>query len=100
LGQTVLMDDRPYQIVGLVKDAQMRSAIEGPVPVAYVPFWQDQTLLEARMCVRVAGDPAAALPMVRRAIASIDPDVPVTETMPLMDQVRGAYTASASPPRF
>jgi putative ABC transport system permease protein len=30
--------------------------------------------------------------MVRKAIASIDPEVPVTETMPLMDQVRGAYT--------
>jgi predicted permease len=92
LGQTVLIDDKPYQIVGLVKDAQMRSAMEGPLPVAYVPFWQDETLLEARMCIRVAGDPAAALPMVRRAIASIDPEVPVTETMPLMDQVRGAYT--------
>jgi predicted permease len=92
LGQTVLIDDKPYQIVGLVKDAQMRSAIEGPLPVAYVPFWQDETLLEARMCIRVTGDPAAALPMVRRAIAGIDPEVPVTETMPLMDQVRGAYT--------
>jgi putative ABC transport system permease protein len=29
--------------------------------------------------------------MVRKAIASIDPEVPVTEAMPLMDQVRGAY---------
>jgi len=92
LGQTVLIDAKPYQIVGLVKDAQMRSSIEGPLAVAYVPFWQDETLLEARMCIRVAGDPAAALSMVRRAIASIDPEVPVTETMPLMDQVRGAYT--------
>ena len=92
LGQTVLIDAKPYQIVGLVKDAQMRSSIEGPLAVAYVPFWQDETLLEARMCIRAAGDPAAALSMVRRAIASIDPEVPVTETMPLMDQVRGAYT--------
>jgi len=92
LGQTVLIDDKPHQIVGLVKDAQMRSAIEGPLPVAYVAFWQDETLLEARMCIRVAGDPAAAFPMVRRAVASIDPEVPVTEIMPLMDQVRGAFT--------
>lgn len=92
LGQTVLINDKPYQIVGLVKDAEMRSAIEGPLPVAYLPFWQDQTLLEARMCIRVTGDPAAALPMIRKAIASIDADVPVTETMPLLDQVRGAYT--------
>lgn len=91
LDQTVLIDDKPYRIVGLVKDAQMRSGIELPLPVAYLPFWQDDTLLEARMCIRVSGDPAAALPMVRKAIASIDPQVPVTEAMPLMDQVRGAY---------
>lgn len=44
------------------------------------------------MCIRVVGDPAAALPMIRKAIAGIDPEVPVTEAMPLMDQVRGAYT--------
>lgn len=92
VGQSVLINDKPYQIIGLVKDAQMRSAIEGPLPVAYVPYWQDETLLEARMCIRVVGDPAAALPMIRKAIAGIDPEVPVTEAMPLMDQVRGAYT--------
>lgn len=92
MGQTVLLDAEPYQIVGLVKDAQVRSVVEGPLPVAYIPFWQDPTLLEARMCIRVTGDPASALPMVRKAIASIDPEVPVTETMPVMDQVRGAYT--------
>lgn len=91
LGQTVLIDDKPYAIVGLVKDAQMRSAVELRLAVAYLPFWQDETLLEARMCIRVSGDAAAALPMVRRTIASIDPEVPVTEAMPLMDQVRGAY---------
>src|SRR2546429_2914132 len=39
----------------------------GPLPVAYVPFWQDETLLEARMCIRVAGDPAAALPIDRKS---------------------------------
>ena len=92
LGQTVLIDDKPYQIVGLVKDAQIRSDVQGPLPVAYTAFWQDETLLEARMCIRVAGDPGAALSMIRKAIAGIDPQVPVTEAMPLMDQVRGAYT--------
>jgi predicted permease len=92
LGMTVLISDKPYQIVGLVRDAQIRSDVEGPLPVAYTPFWQDETLLEARMCVRVAGDPGAALSMIRKVIASVDPQVPVTEAMPLMDQVRGAYT--------
>jgi len=92
MGQIVLLDDKPYQVVGLVKDAEIRSDIQGPLPVAYVPYWQDPALIEARMCIRVAGDPAAALPMIRKAIAAADPNVPVTETMPLMDQVRGTYT--------
>jgi macrolide transport system ATP-binding/permease protein len=92
LGQTMLIEDKPYQVVGVVKDAQARNTIEGPVPVAYLAFWQDETLLEARMCIRVTGDPATALPMIRKTIASIDSEVPVTETMPLIDQVRGAYT--------
>src|ERR1700733_12377330 len=66
-----------YEISGLVKDAQMRSAVEFPLPVAYLRFWQDDPLLEARMCIRVSGDPAAALPIIRTTIASIDPEVPV-----------------------
>jgi predicted permease len=92
LFQTVLLDDKPYQIVGVVKDAQVHSVIETAVPVVYLPFWQDETLVDARMCVRVSGAPSLALPMIRKAIASIDSSVPVTEAMPLIDQVRGEYT--------
>jgi ABC-type antimicrobial peptide transport system permease subunit len=88
----VVFDDQPYQIVGVVKDAELRNVLEAPIPVVYRAFWQDDTLVDARLCVRVTGDPAAALPMVRSAIATIDPNVPVTETMALLDQVRGAYT--------
>jgi len=92
LDRIVLFDDKPYQIVGIVKDAELRSVFDAPIPVVYRAYWQDDTLVDARMCVRVAGDPSSALPMVRSAIAAIDSNVPVTETMPLLDQVRGAYT--------
>jgi len=71
LDQTILIEDKPYRIVGVVKDAQVRNAVEGPLPVAYLSFWQDETLIEARMCIRVIGDSAAALPMIRKTIASI-----------------------------
>jgi len=92
LDQIILVEDKPYQIVGVVKDAQVHNAIEGSVPLVYLPFWQDETLIEARMCIRVTGDPATSLAMIRRTIDSIDPDVPITETMPLIDQVHGAFT--------
>jgi ABC-type antimicrobial peptide transport system permease subunit len=35
------------------------------------------------MHVRVAGDPAAMLPLLRREIAAIDPNVPISEDYPL-----------------
>ena len=100
LGRTINLDGVSYQIIGVVKDAQFHSALQGPLPVAYVAYWQNESEVDARMCIRVAGDPNAALPAVRKTIASIDPNVPVTETLPLIDQVRGTYTdlrvASAS----
>lgn len=92
LGRAISLDGISYQIVGVVKDAQFHSALEGPVPLAYVAYWQNKTEVDARMCIRVAGDPVAALPAIRKTIASIDANVPITEALPLIDQVRGTYT--------
>ena len=94
LYQTLLLDDQPYRVVGLVADAIPRSGMEGPAAMAYIPYWQNNTVpqVDARMAVRVQGDPAAALPAIKRAIADIDADVPVTEMMPMIEQVRGSYT--------
>ena len=47
----------------------------------YLPFWQIRGEANARYCVRVEGDPAAALSMLVQAVNRIDPDVPVTETL-------------------
>ena len=91
LGRAVSLDGASYQIVGIVKDAQFHNAVQGPVPVTYVAYWQNENEVDARMCIRVSGDPAATLPAIRKTIASIDPNVPITETLPLIDQVRGTY---------
>jgi predicted permease len=92
LDQTILLGDKPHRIVGVVRDAELRNALDASIPVAYRSYWQDDSLVDARLCVRVKGDAASAIPLVRSAIAAIDPGVPVTETMPLLEQVRGAYT--------
>ena len=94
LGQYLILNDKPYEIVGEVKDAQIRTAVEGPVPMAYLPFWQSDTepQTDARMCIRVSGNLIDALPQIRQLISEINPDVPITETMPLLEQVRGAHT--------
>ncbi|HXJ03480.1 MAG TPA: ABC transporter permease [Candidatus Acidoferrum sp.] len=90
----VIFGGRPYQIVGIVKDAQVRSALDPPISMAYLPFWQNDTepQTDARFCVRVSGDPLAMMPAIRQAISAADSNVPITETMPLLEQVRGEYT--------
>jgi len=42
--------------------------------------------------VRVAGDPQTALPQLRRVVAAVDPNVPISEDVPLTQQVNAVYT--------
>lgn len=90
----IVLNDQRYQIVGVVRDAQIHRAFEGPISLAYLSFWQNDTeqQIDARMCIRVAGDPGASLTAIRRTIAAIDPNVPIAETMPLIDQIRDKYS--------
>jgi putative ABC transport system permease protein len=93
IGRTVVLDNEAFRIVGVVADYQAHTANEGAPSMAYVPFWQNdfEPQIDARMAVRVKGSAAAALPELRRAIAAVDPAVPVTETMPMESQIAAAY---------
>ena len=93
LGRVIQLEGQPYRVVGLVRDSQLRTVLAPPLPMAFIPYWQNNIdpQIDSRMCVRVTGDPAAALPRLKAAIASVDPDVPVAETMPMLDQVRNVF---------
>ena len=78
-------------MVGLVKDSEFRSAVEGPVPVCYVPFWQSPDEIDTRFAIRVKSDPHAMLALLGSTIAEIDPHVPVTELTTLLDQVESNF---------
>jgi ABC-type antimicrobial peptide transport system permease subunit len=54
------------EIVGVVQDAKYNDLREGPAPTVYVPMMDASGTLE----VRVAGDAAKVLPVLRREIAS------------------------------
>jgi len=57
----------------------------------YVPYQQhpgDVAPLEARFEVRTSGDPAAVIPEVRRAVASVDPMVPINALYTLPMRIR------------
>lgn len=93
LGRMVMIDGQTVQVVGVAASIQPPNILHAPVPFLYVPFWQGDpgTRGDVRMGVRVAGDPAAALPRIRRAIQSVDPNVPISEDMTMKQQVNGSY---------
>lgn len=107
VGSLVTIGGKPSAIVGIVNDAQFLNVLEQPEPIAYLNFWQrdaaENLSHDSHMHVRVQGDAAAMLPQMRRAITAIDPDVPVTEVLPLgtrldyaFSEVRAARTLLAT----
>jgi predicted permease len=91
LEKVIVFAKQPYRVVGIVRDSMLYSADSSATPMVFVPFWQDPTQVDARMAIRVRGDAESAIPEIKRAISSIDPDVPITELMPMIGQVRGHY---------
>ena len=93
IGRTISLDDKHLQVVGVVRDYRVHNAGESEQPMAFVPFWQNLfgPQFDARAAIRVRGDPAQSYLALRRAIAEVDPAVPVTETLPLATQIAGSY---------
>jgi putative ABC transport system permease protein len=77
-------------VVGVVPDVKLRELGTPPenqlyVPYAYAP-WRTMSLV-----VRVRGDPAAFTPSLRRAIAEVDPALPLFEVQTMADVARLSY---------
>lgn len=90
----VALENQDYRVVGVVKDAQVRNVIAPTMAMAFIPYFQNNNYaqVDSRLCIRVAGDPDAALGRLKAAIASVDPNVPITETLSMITQVRGNFT--------
>ena len=89
IGATMLVKSIPHQVVGVVKDVPLQSRADVLQPWAFVPFWQNPAEVDSRLAIRVAGDPAAMLPMLVHEVNRVDPDVPIAETITLPIQMAG-----------
>jgi predicted permease len=77
-------------IVGLAKDSKFYSFVEAVRPTLSVPFAQRYAAVGdydrgVGLYVRTTGEPAQALPILRRAVSSLDPGVGVYDAMPFED---------------
>jgi predicted permease len=77
------------RVVGVVQDIALQTRTGAVEPYAYVPFWQNANAIDARLAIRVAGEPSAMLPMLMREVHRVDPDVPIAETITLPMQLEG-----------
>ena len=77
LGQHLVMG-QPAEIVGVVADAKLYG-LDAPVePAVYVPHAQQSGDSAMAVVVRTGGDPAAMASAVRREIAKLDPEQPIS----------------------
>jgi hypothetical protein len=89
IGQTVVVKGAPHEVIGVVADVPLDSRTDGLQPFVYVPFWQNPAQVDSRLCIRVAGDPAAMLPRLAQEVNRVDPDVPIAELLTLPMQMAG-----------
>ena len=94
--------ERPRAVIGVVEDVHVWSLQGGPRPVVYVPLVQrSRSSLAAfrtqmSYVIRTAADPMSLASVVQRAVAEIDPDLPILDMHP-MRQFVAIWTDS---PRF
>ena len=95
VGSVMIVGPQRVEVVGVVKDLQWLSALQQPNPVAHLNFWQQETTnpfaQDSRTHVRVAGDAAQRLSEIQRTIATIDPDVPISEPATLAARLDSEY---------
>ncbi len=65
-------------VVGVAKNTPLRTPVERPLPLVYMPIQQQFTSAAVAFHVRArSGDPAALAPAVTAALQRIDPTLPV-----------------------
>lgn len=77
------------RIVGVVGDIRQRQLDANPAPAIYAPYLQDP-LRRLFVVVRTSGDPQRLAPVVRAAIADVDPLVPIDRLSAMTDVVTGS----------
>ncbi len=93
IGESIEIFGVPREIVGVVGEVRHRGLEAEVQPTMYVPLHQSPMSalsLVVRAEVRAEGEPSALLPEVRRAVAAIDPDLPVFGAALLEESISGS----------
>jgi putative ABC transport system permease protein len=89
VGETLMVKGEPHDVIGV---AAYRDLGEGDAPAPFL-FRGDWSVAVAsgRMLVRVKGDPALAVSLLRGQILAVDPRIAVAEALPLTRLVENLH---------
>jgi predicted permease len=82
-----------YEIVGVLRDAQFHNAKEKVEPIVFPAILQDTTqdVLSGGIIIRTVGDSSSMASTARQAVADVDPNLPVTGTKTLSNQIASTF---------
>lgn len=90
IGRTFLRADpgqqKKFEVVGIVADGRATALDTQPPLMVYVPYWFNNEG-KSVLIAHVAGDAAAAIGQMRRAIRTVDPEIAIADAVPLTSVV-------------
>ena len=75
------------EIVGVAGDGKYSDVSESPQPYLYLPLTQNGAS-EVTLIATTAGDPGALLPMVRKVVQQVEPNILILNTQTLTDHMQ------------
>jgi predicted permease len=90
LGRRITAMGTTAEIVGVIADVRYEPQ-RPQLPLAgdvYVDFEQQRGASGAYMAIRTGGDPRHQLPALRRAVAELDPEVPLYDAVTMADRLQ------------
>jgi predicted permease len=75
------------EIVGFVRDAKYSEVKDTIPPLYFKPYRQDDTIGSMTYYVRTSMEPSAAIPMLPRVVARLDPNLPLENVRTMPQQV-------------
>jgi predicted permease len=75
------------EVVGICSDTRYQTLREEPPPQFFVPYVQQKGAGGLTYAIRTSMKAAAITPTLRRAVAQIDPDLPLTEVRTQQEQI-------------
>jgi predicted permease len=83
------VEDRGYQVVGVVKDARQTTLLADPGPVAYFSLPQHYYAPGNAFLLKVAGDPRGMISRMEDELRAVDPRIAIVNILPYSEVVGG-----------